>query len=151
MKKTTTALAIALILISTAAALAQDAPLQANLRVKASGTRPVAASFRGTLQGGTAFVRGRVLNQPGGDTALVTLRFDYRIGDGIALDEIIDRIVVTIEDAAGEELAISTIDPNTINLNPNRVPLLYSTTLYTPEDAVRTGYFVRVRVFGNYE
>jgi hypothetical protein len=73
----------------------------------------------------------------------------------IALDEIVSRIVISIEDAAGNEFSTVTIDPNTIPLNPNRLPLYYSVTLYTPAISNApgrgNGYFARVQVYGNYE
>jgi hypothetical protein len=75
------------------------------------------------------------------------LTFDYRVPKGpIFFDEIVCGIEVTLLDAAGNERARSDIDPHSINLNPNRVPLSYATTLY-----VLGGTTVRVRVRGNYE
>lgn len=59
--------------------------------------------------------------------------------------------MISTEDADGVEFSTVSIDPNDINLNPNRVPLDYAATLYIPGDARQRGYFVRVRVFGNYE
>ena len=130
-------------------------PLQADIRVKVKASRLVGASFRARLeQNGEARFRGSVINQPGGDTALVALRFDYRIPEGrVAFDELIARIELSVEDAAGEGFSTAFIDfpRGGINLNPNRVPLDYSATLYLPPDARRNGYFVRLRVFGNYE
>lgn len=142
-----------LALALTTAAQAQDTPLQVDARVKVNANRPIGAIFRRPIEEGQpARLRGTVLNQPGGETALVDLRFSYRIPPGtIALDEIIDRIVISVEDAAGGEFSTVSIDPNDINLNPNRVPLDYAATLYIPDDARQNGYFVRVRVFGNYE
>ena len=136
------------------AAFAQDqAPLQADARVRVNNNkRPVAASFSAQLAGGPATLTGSVSNLPGGDTALVALVFDYRVDADIALDEIISQIVVWVEDHEGNVFSTITIDPNTVHLNPNRVPLYYSATLYTPDHTRRrNGYIVRVRVYGNYE
>lgn len=144
--------ALALILgLLVAGAAAAQAPLQLDVRARATGRRLVAATFRGTLEGGTARLAGSALNELGGETVLVGLRFDYRTSQPIALDEIIERIEVTVEDKTGAQFAKSTIEPNLINLNPNRVPLHYAATLYIPDDARVAGYFVRVKVFGNYE
>ncbi|MBA3571404.1 MAG: hypothetical protein H0W34_05415 [Pyrinomonadaceae bacterium] len=122
-------------LMPSLAAFAQEqAPLQADARMRVhNNKRPVAASFSTQLAGGPATVTGRVSNLPGGDTALVALQFDYRVDADIALDEIISQIVVWVEDPSGNVFSSVTIDPNTIHLNPNRVPLHYSATLYTPE------------------
>lgn len=151
-------LAIVLILLSALAvfapltALAQEEPpLQEDIRVRVNGNRPVGANFSRQIEPGEARVRGRVLNLEGGETALVTLVFNYRIDAPIALDEIISLIVISIEDSEGNEFSTVTIDPNDVNLNPNRVPLTYSATLYIPDGARRNGYFARVQVFGNYE
>jgi hypothetical protein len=136
------------------AAFAQEEPplqLQVDARVRVNGNRPVGANFGRRIEPGNATVRGRVLNLEGGETALVTLRFDYPSDAPIALDEIVSRIVISIEDADGGEFSTVAIDPNNINLNPNRVPLTYSATLYIPENARRNGYVARVQVFGNYE
>jgi hypothetical protein len=38
-----------------------------------------------------------------------------------------------------------------VPLNPNRVPLSYSATLYKPPRSGRNAYIARVQVFGNYE
>ena len=114
--------------------------------------RPLPVSFRTLLDGGPAKLTGSVSNLPGGETALVALQFDYRVDADFALDEIISQIVISVEDASGQPFSNVTIDPNTIHLNPNRVPLYYSATLYTPEHTRgRNGYIVRVQVFGNYE
>jgi hypothetical protein len=127
------------------------APLQVDVRVRAKGNG-MGAFFQRQIATGTAMVSGRVKNLPGNETALVTLRFDYHTNADIALDEIIDRIVISIEDLSGNQFSTVTIDPDTIHLNPNRVPLYYSTTLYTPDrPRIRGGYFVHVQVFGNYE
>jgi hypothetical protein len=96
---------------------------------------------------GDARVVGRITPQRGRETVRVELGFDYRIPeDLIALDEIVCEILVEIVDDAGEVLARSLIDPDSIHLNPNRVPLFFATTLYTGE-----GTGVRVRIRGNYE
>lgn len=108
---------------------------------------PGKARFEQKLAPGDARMVGRVRPQRGGETVRVDLGFDYRIPeDTIAFDEIICEIEVTIEDALGNEVSRARIDPNDINLNPNRVPLFYSATLYTGE-----GTSARVRVRGNYE
>lgn len=132
--------------------VALDEPLQVDVRLAVKGNRGASASFERQIEGGTATVSGRVHNLAEGETTLVMLRFDYRTNADIALDEIISRVVITIEDAVGNEFSTVTIDPNTIPLNPNRVPLDYSSTLYIPT-IVRggNGYIVRVQVYGNYE
>jgi hypothetical protein len=126
-----------------------DAPLQVDARIRVN--RNGVISFQRQLDPGPAMVRGRIQTQPGRETALVTLEFDYRVNADFALDEIISLIVISIEDAAGNTLSTVTIDPNTINLNPNRVPLEYSATLYIPTDGPRPNYIVHLQVFGNYE
>jgi hypothetical protein len=126
-----------------------DAPLQVDARIRVN--RNGVISFQRQLDPGPATVRGRIQAQPGGETALVTLEFDYRVNADFALDEIISLIVISIEDTAGNALSTVTIDPNTINLNPNRVPLEYSATLYIPTDRPRPNYIVHLQVFGNYE
>lgn len=129
--------------------LAQDAPpLQTDVRVAAKPTG-LAASFKRKLSPGDATMSATVHNMPGDQTAFVALQFDYRIKADIALDQIISRIVILIEDTAGNEFSRCTIEPNEVHLNPNRVPLYYSATLYKPSP--RTRYVVRVQVFGNYE
>lgn len=145
---------ILLTVLSTApmAATAQEAPpLQVDARVQAEGTGRVAATFQRQIKPGVATVSGRVRNLPGGETALVKLHFDYDTAADFALDVIISLIVISLENASGNEVARATIDPNDVNLNPNRVPLHYSATLYKPELAATRGYLVRVRVYGNYE
>jgi hypothetical protein len=133
-------------------AIAQaDAPLQLDVRVpvKQNG---LGASFQRRLEPGGATVAVRVRNLPGRETALVSLMFNYRINADFALDELISLIIITIEDSAGGEFSRATIDPSTIPLNPNREPLSYAASLYTPtQQHARAGYTVRVQVFGNYE
>jgi hypothetical protein len=146
---------IGLILLSTLeplVAVAQDLPpLQVDVRVPAKATG-IGALFQRQIEPGEATVSGRVRNLPGGETALVTLRFDYKTNADFALDEIIGLIVISIEDSEGNEFSKVTIDPNTVNLNPNRVPLSYSATLYTPDQTgPRGSYTVHIQVFGNYE
>ena len=129
-----------------------QAPLQADVRLRVKNKPEAISSFRRFLEGGAATVKGSVQNLPGGDTALVLLQFDYRVSADIALDELISQIVISFEDVAGNPLSTVTIDPNAINLNPNRVPLYYSATLYKPErSGGRNVYIARVQVFGNYE
>jgi hypothetical protein len=128
-----------------------DAPLQLDVRVPVKPTG-LGASFERRLAPGGATVSARVRNLPGGETALVTLTFNYRINADFALDELISVIVITTEDSTGSEFSRATIDPSTIPLNPNRAPLSYAATLYTPtQQHLRAGYTVRVQVFGNYE
>jgi hypothetical protein len=131
----------------------ERAPLQANAAVQVNDHRAATTvSFSAPLEGGPATLTGSVSNLPGSDTALIALKFDYRTQTDFALDEIIGRIVIAIEDSDGNAFSISRINPNTIHLNPNRVPLYYSATLYTPEPTRRhQDYVVRVHVFGNYE
>ena len=149
-------LAIAVILFSSlgplTAAAQEQAPLQADVQVRVRNRAGATASFRSLLQGGDAFVKGTVKNLPSDDTALIELKFNYPTDADIALDEIITQIVISLEDAGGNLFSTVTIDPNTINLNPNRVALHYSATLYRPERiAGRNFYIARVQVFGNYE
>ncbi len=143
---------LALVLAAPLAAVAQQTPpLQVDARVRAEGTGRLAATFERQIRPGLATVSGRVRNLPGGETALVKLHFNYKTDADIALDEIISLIVISLENSSGIEVARATIDPNNVNLNPNRVPLHYSATLYKPEHAATAGYIVRVRVYGNYE
>ena len=105
--------------------------------------------FQTTLAPGDAVLRGRVVQRRGGETVRVDLQFRYRVPpDVIVFDEIICSIEVLVEDDAQNVLARSEIDPDSINLNPNRVPLSYATTLYTTAPGASA---VRVRVRGNYE
>ncbi len=137
------------------AVLSQNGPpLQLDVRLHVKRNHGLGGSFERQLEGGEATVSGRVHNLPGGETALVMLQFDYRTTADIALDELVSQIVISIEEADGSEFSTVTIDPNTIHLNPNRVPLHYFATLYTPNTAHgrnRSGYIVRVQVSGNYE
>src|SRR5205085_11111645 len=98
-----------------------------HVRVKYNDKRPVL--FRARLESGGATLRGSVQNLSGGETVLVSLRFDYNSDADIALDELISQIVVSTSDKAGNEFSRVTIDPNTVPLNPNRAPLYYSATL----------------------
>jgi hypothetical protein len=129
----------------------EQSPLQADVQVRVNhGDRRV-VPFHARLEGGGATVRGSVQNLPGGETLLVSLRFDYNTDADIALDELISQIVVSTSDNAGNEFSRITIDPNTVPLNPNRAPLYYSATLYHPPRNGRRVYLVRIQVFGNYE
>ena len=66
----------------------EQSPLQADVqvRVKYNDKRPVL--FHARLQRGGATLRGSVQNLSGGETALVSLRFDYNSDADIALDEL---------------------------------------------------------------
>jgi hypothetical protein len=136
-----------------AASAQERAPVQANTVVRVSnGKTWLTVPFSGQLDGGPATFTGSVSNLPGGDTAFIALKFDYRTRADFALDEIIARIVITVEDFNGNIFSTATINPNTIHLNPDRVPLYYSATLYKPEPTRRyPGYTTRIKVFGNYE
>lgn len=129
----------------------EQAPLQADVRVRVGYTNRRLISFQTPLEGGGATLRGSVQNLPGGETALISLRFDYRTEADIALDELLSQIVISTIDKAGNEFSTVTIDPNSGPLNPNRVPLSYSATVYRPPRTNRDSYTVRIRVFGNYE
>jgi hypothetical protein len=129
----------------------EQSPLQADVQVRVNDNDRRLVQFRARLEGGGATLRGSVQNLPGGETALVTLHFDYRTDADIALDELISQIVVSTSDKAGSEFSRVTIDPNTVPLNPNRAPLYYSATLYKPPRSGRNLYFARIQVFGNYE
>ena len=136
--------------ITPPVAVAQEGPpLQLDVRVFVKRQEDIGAVFKRRLQPGDATVATRVRNLPGDDTARVMLHFDYKTDADIALDQIISRIVIAFEDAEGNEWSRSVIQPNEIHLNPNRVPLYYSATLYKPPGTGR--YIVRLKVFGNYE
>jgi hypothetical protein len=126
-------------------------PLQVDVRLRVKSNHGLGASFERQIMGGAATVAGRIHNLPGGETTLVMLRFDYRTKADIALDELISQIVVSIEDANGNEFSTTTTDPNAIPLNPNRAPLYYSITLYTPRITRGEGYIAHIQVYGNYE
>ncbi|PYM01374.1 MAG: hypothetical protein DMF19_06710 [Verrucomicrobia bacterium] len=66
----------------------EQSPLQADVqvRVKYNDKRPVL--FHARLESGGATLRGSVQNLSGGETALVSLRFDYNSDADIALDEL---------------------------------------------------------------
>jgi hypothetical protein len=145
-----TFIALLCLILSVAVQGQEQAPLQADVTVRVNDNMHRPVPFSAELAGGEAALTGTVSNLPGGDTAFVALRFDYRINADIALDEIISKIVVTIEDLDGNLFSMARVNPNTVHLNPNRVPLYYSVTLYLPETA-RHRYVARVRVFGNYE
>ena len=145
---------LALLLLCFASHLAtgqEQAPLQADVQVRVNSHDRRLVHFRASLEGGEATVRGTVQNLPGGETVLVSLHFDYSTPADIALDEIISQIVISTSDKTGNEFSRVTIDPNTIPLNPNRVPLYYSATLYHPPRDGQRFYIARIQVFGNYE
>jgi hypothetical protein len=129
----------------------EQSPLQADVHVRVDHSDRRVVPFRVPLEGGEATLRGSVQNLPGGETVLVSLRFDYNSDADIALDELISQIVVSTSDNAGNEFARITIDPNTVPLNPNRAPLYYSATLYHPPRNGRSLYLARIQIFGNYE
>jgi hypothetical protein len=129
----------------------EQSPLQADVQVRVNHGDRRLVPFHTRLEGGGATVRGSVQNLPGGETLLVSLRFDYNSDADIALDELISQIVVSTSDNAGNEFSRITIDPNTVPLNPNRAPLCYSATLYHPPRNGRSLYLARIQVFGNYE
>jgi hypothetical protein len=129
----------------------EQSPLQADVQVRVNHGDRRLVPFRARLEGGEATLRGTVQNLPGGETVLVSLRFDYSSDADIALDELISQIVVSTSDKAGNEFSRVTIDPNTVPLNPNRAPLYYSATLYHPPRNGRSRYLARIQVFGNYE
>ncbi len=143
----------ALLIFLPSMALAQDVepPIQVDVRIPIKSHRGLGGRFEQQIAPGPATISGRVYNLSGGQTSLVTLQFDYRSRAEFALDEIIARIVIAIEDLNGQQLSIAIIDPNTINLNPNRVPLYYSATLYNTQGDQRQDYIAHVQVFGNYE
>jgi hypothetical protein len=71
-------------------------------------------------------------------TAVVHLRFTYRVAPGtIALDEIINRIVVETLTLTGEAVGRIAVDPNDVNLKPERVLASYRLTIYRPEGDYR--------------
>ena len=129
----------------------EQSPLQADVQVRVNHGDRRLVPFHARLEGGGATVRGSVQNLPGGETLLVSLRFDYNSDADIALDELISQIVVSTSDNGGNEFSRITIDPNTVPLNPNRAPLYYSATLYHPPRNGRSLYLARIQVFGNYE
>src|SRR6266581_3152763 len=129
----------------------EQSPLQADVQVRINPGDRRLVPFHARLEGGGATVRGTVQNLPGGQTVLVSLRFDYNSDADIALDELISQIVVSTSDNAGNEFSRITIDPDTVPLNPNRAPLYYSASLYHPLRNSRSLYLARIQIFGNYE
>jgi hypothetical protein len=127
----------------------QGPPLQANAFVDMPDDNEGQAAIKGVrLDGGGARFTVRASNRPDGRTVQVALNFRYPIPpDTIALDEIIDSIVVETSAEGFEAFGRVDLDPNEVNLNPNSSKLRYRLTLYRPESAYR----IRVRVFGNYE
>jgi len=106
-------------------------------------------AFAAPITGGNATVRGVVRNQNDGDTVRVDLLFEYNEDDPVALDEILDRIVIRTED--GLVFSKVALNPFVAPLNPNRTTLSYRVTLYRPHPDGGGPYTVRIRVFGNYE
>jgi hypothetical protein len=129
----------------------EQPPVQADVRVRVDYNDRRVVSFRAVLAGGEATLLGMVQNLPGGETSLVQLHFDYRTDANIALDELISQIVIWTSDRTGSEFSKVIIDPNSVPLNPNHVPLRYAGTVYKPPRNNRTSYVVRIQVFGNYE
>jgi hypothetical protein len=129
----------------------EQSPLQADVRVRVNYNERDLVSFRVVLEGGEATLRGTVQNFPGGEISFIQLHFDYRTDANIALDELISQIVIWTSDRTGNEFSKVTIDPNSVPLNPNRVPLHYAGTVYKPPRNNRTSYVARIQVFGNYE
>ncbi len=123
-------------------------PLQANVTIPMPIDPGASNNYSSALGGGGATVSGTVRNQLDGNAVQVDLLFDYRTDDAIFFDEIIVRIEISTENASGT-YGFASIDPNYVNLNPNRVSLSYRATLYFPTEAI--GYVGRVKVFGNYE
>ncbi|HYC56697.1 MAG TPA: hypothetical protein VEL28_17335 [Candidatus Binatia bacterium] len=146
-RKMLSAAAITMSLVLTGTVHAQTAPLQADETLEVPGADGQGTGGAALLDGGGARMRIRIVNRDDSRTALVRLRFRYDIPpDTIALDEIIDRIIV---ETSSDDGAIGRIDldPHEVNLNPNGPRLRYELTLYRPEGE----YDLRVRVFGNYE
>jgi len=132
-----------------AAAGTFEAPLQVDLAVEVSGRPGAGRTFSVPIESGDATVTGRVRNVRQDGTTRIALVFDYRVPrDTIALDELIEGFEITLLDAEQNVHAEFTADTALIHLNPNRAPLRYVVTLYTPP--VET-YTLRLRVFGNYE
>jgi hypothetical protein len=146
------AVALLLVCFASPIVVAQgQSPLQADIQVRVNYNTESPVSFRSRLEGGGATVKGTVVNLPGSETVALRLRFNYRTNADIALDELISQIIVSTSDTDGNEFSRVTIDPNTVPLNPNRVPLSYSATLYKPPRSGRNAYIARIQVFGNYE
>ena len=146
--RTAASIAIVAVLACASTAGALRAPLQASFATDVPGENGATRELSSVLAGGDARVRALVTNRDDLRTATVAVRFTYRVPpDTIALDEIVDRIVVEFRTPAGERFSHATIDPNEVNLNPNASSLAYKLTLYRPEGAYRA----RIRVFGNYE
>jgi len=123
-------------------------PLQANVAIPMPIDPGASNDYSSSLGRGGSTVSGTVRNLLESNAVQIDLLFDYRTNDEIFLDEIIVRIEISTENGSGT-VGFATIDPNFINLNPNRVSLSYRATLYFPTDA--TSYVARVKVFGNYE
>jgi hypothetical protein len=143
-------LALSFVLLTAGASNARAAgpPLQAVLATAVPGGPGESVALKGRLDGGNAVVAMHVANREDPRTAVVHLRFTYRVAPGtIALDEIINRIVVETLTPTGEAVGRIAVDPNDVNLNPNSSSLAYRLTIYRPEG----DYRLRVRVFGNYE
>jgi len=142
-------LAILCFVVTAAPASAQV--LQVDLTLSMPARAGARSKFSVPIEQGPATLSGKLRNLSGGETVRADLVFDYRVPSGsIALDELVERIELTVLDAAGEVFgAPVTIEANLIHLNPNRARLFYRATLYYPSE--EAGYDVRLQVFGNYE
>jgi hypothetical protein len=136
--------------LALVAAPAAGQVLQVDLALSAP-TRPGGAvRFEAPIgELGPATLSGVARNRKGG-AVQVDLVLRYQIPrDSIALDEVVERIELATETAAGDPFLAATLDTALIPLNPNRTPLRYRVTLYRPEEGET--YRLRVRLFGNYE
>jgi hypothetical protein len=147
----TTLLAAFLSLLLGVPALAGEEPLpQVTVELPIATAPSGKARSLDKIEQGDATIRTAARNQKGGETVQVDLTLDYRVPKGtIALDELVDSIVVETLTPGGLLHQRATIATELITLNPNRAKLEYRVTLFYPTDAAT--YLLRVRVFGNYE
>jgi hypothetical protein len=126
-------------------------PLQVELALPLATERSARAkSLVPIEEGGLATLLTVARNQRDGETVRVDLVLDYRVPrDGIALDELVERIEVETATAEGERFQQVAIDAQMITLNPNRARLLYRVTLFHPTEG--GSYLLRLRLYGNYE